>query len=209
MRSKVCVNVCEVRSCRNNPVTGVAVADPVCEYDAAGESPSELRTVVTVRPGLREEAITALASLKARIAAGPTGIKVAVYVNEPAVDVLRNGKKRKLTEPLPSGFPNNLMVSSGPGVYPEKLKFEKITLLSVQLQLFRGALQVMSAWADSVKNAGASSKGKRNLAAECIGNEYSLYLLYNSCTQKLIPLLSVDLLSRPRACLAVASRARP
>jgi hypothetical protein len=165
--------------------------------------------VVTVRPGLREEAITALASLKARIAAGPTGIKVAVYVNEPTVDVLRNGLKRKLTEPLPSGFPNNLMVSDGPGVYPEKLKFEKVTLFSVPLQLFRGELQRMNAWADSGNNAGASSKGKSNLAAECIGNEFTFDLLYNSCTRKLIPLLSVDLLSRPRACLAVASMARP
>ena len=209
MRLKVCVNVCEVRSCRNNPLTVVAVAVPVCEYDAAGESPLEVRVVVTVRPGLREEAIAALALLKARIAAGPTEVKVAVYVNEPTVDVLRGGLKRKLTEPLPSEFPNNLMVSDEPGVYPEKLKFEKVTLFSVPLQLLRGAVQRMNAWADPGNNAGASSKGKSNLAAAGIGNEFTFDLLYNACTRKLIPLLSVDLLSRPRACLAVASMARP
>jgi hypothetical protein len=65
-----------------------------------------------------------------------------------------------MTVPLPSGLPDKLIVSDGLGVNPEKLKFENITLLSVPPQLFRGALQVMSAWADPGKNAGASSKGK-------------------------------------------------
>jgi hypothetical protein len=112
-----------------------------------------------------------------------------------------------VTLPLPSRFPIKRILSSGRIANPgEKLKFEKITLSSVPPQVLKGVLHVMViAWADPGNNAGASSKGKSNLAAERIGNEFTFDLLYNFCTQKLIPPLSVDLMTLPKDSLAVAS----